>query len=223
MKDVRSIKDDLNLMQTAYSVALVLGFRNIVESFYDIGTNIGFTGRIPVIKLISGILLMITMVRFFWAVGNIRRFIARNNTGLKDTRRYVVSFHFFVLLLHAFALFALAKFSLEITAQSDVDYTVRFFIFGYAGFLLFNSSWLTILVWGKSDKYPEKTWIFNNVITSSVAIVIYAAVCIWSDSCFIGFLSTVPVFLINCLVDIVKTASSYVTVDEEKKEGSQAN
>lgn len=217
MKDMRSIKDDLSLMQTAYGVALVLGFKNVIESLYALSISMEVSGEIQVIKLMTGILLMLTMIRFFWALGNIRRFIVRNEPKLKNTRRHVVSFHFFILLLHAFVLFSLAKFSQDLTVQSSVDYASSFFVFGYTGFLLFNSLWLMILIRGQNDKYPEKTWIINNIITSVATITIYVVIHILLSNCFYAFLFAFPLLLVNCLFDFIKTSSSYLTIEEEEK------
>ena len=113
MTDKRDLKDDLNLMQTAYAVALILGFRNVIECLYEVVLHRSGNGSVVVVKVLFSLVLLLTMVRFFWAVGNIRRFITRNASILKETRRHVVSIHFLVLLIHAFSLYCLSKYTLD--------------------------------------------------------------------------------------------------------------
>ena len=78
--DARDFKADIGLMQTVYGIFLVLGFRLLAESFYVFMIGGAFDKPktdivIPVSAL--GLVLTFLGLRFFWAVGNLRRFILR--------------------------------------------------------------------------------------------------------------------------------------------------
>jgi hypothetical protein len=213
VKDKRDLKDDLSLMQTAYAVSLVLGFRNAVECLYGVAFDDSEI-QVAILKSLFSVILLLTMMRFFWALGNIRRFIQRNADTLRATRRYIISVHFFILLAHAFSLYLLSKYTLDLSSRIPLLEAIRFLTFGYLGFLFFNSTWLSVLVMGQADREPESVWIKNNLKCATLACVLYLSASFYLST-FVAFLLIVPILLYNSLYDLFKTSSAYVWVDDE--------
>ena len=211
MKDKRDLKDDLSLMQTAYAVSLVLGFRNAVECLYGVAVGTG-DSHVVTVKSVFSVVLLLTMMRFFWALGNIRRFIKRNADTLRATRRYVISVHFFILLVHAFSLYLLSKYTLDLSSAIHLNEAIRFLTLGYVGFLALNSAWLFILVMGQEDREPEHVWVKNNFICAAAACALYLLISRLSP--FVAFLLVSLIFFWNSVYDLFKTSSAYVWVDD---------
>ena len=199
-------------MQTAFAVSLVLGFKNAVECLYAVAFS-AEEWHLAIVKSIFSVVLLLTTMRFFWALGNIRRFIERNLEMLRATRRYVISIHFFILLAHAFCLYLLSKYTLDLSNAIPLATAMRLLTFGYASFLALNGSWLFMLVLGQEDKKPESVWIKNNYICAAAACAIYISVSYFNP--FLAFLVASVIYLWNSVYDLIKTSSAYVWVDDD--------
>lgn len=208
--DKRNYKDDLNLMQTVYAISLVLGLRNIVESLYSIFSEDKIFNDVIAVKGISSIVLILLIMRFFWALGNIRRFIFRNKGKLHKTRRYVITFHFFILLLHAFVIYFLTQYIRDIESKDLLAKTTIIITHVYFVLLLINILWLSCLIHRKQDKYPEIIWIKNNLISLIISVSFFwISYNIFKDY-FSSFILCCFSLFINSIVDLFKTSSTYI-------------
>lgn len=210
MLDNRKISDDLNLMQTVYAIALVLALRNIIETVYSVILSLDHYNFISSIKIISSIFLILLSMRFFWALGNIRRYLKRNETRLSKIRRYVISIHFFILLMHAFIIYFLSKYISDLTPNSQVDVSIIYIIHAYCFILIMNITWLVLLTLKKEDKFPEEIWIKNNCITLLTSLALFWLSVIFFDLYTLSFLLSALCFIINSMIDLFYTSSSYI-------------
>ena len=212
--DTRDFKTDIGLMQTVYGIFLVLGFRLLADSFYVfmIGGALD-KPKTDIVVPVSALGLVLTFLglRFFWAVGNLRRYILRRGDDpAVKVRRVVTTVHFPLLIIHAFLFYCLCRLHGELSDPKLFDDKSRLFVYWYAGFLLFNSAWLFTLIRSQKDNEPEKTWIFNNASSATAALAIFF-VLEWFNSPLTTSLPLVSlVFLYNSFVDLWRTAETYI-------------
>lgn len=205
-------KSDLSLIQNAYGIALVLGFREIALWTFASG-ELFLRDRDPwllTLRLFISATLGLLGVRFFWATGNIRRFVLKRKRSPND-RKAVTVIHFPMLLLHAFLFFILSKEAAGIeewnsfgTRAATLSLTVLFF-------LIFNSFWLLVLLRGRREKEPERLWVRNNGICGAI-IAAGLTVCWLIDWHWqlIGLILTVLILFANSLIDLIFRADSYM-------------
>jgi len=212
--DVRDFKSDINLMQTVYGILLILGFRQLGDAFFDymsgernVWVMVTLTG--------SGLALAFLGFRFFWAVGNIRRYIIyREKTHPALYRRLITTIQFPVLLLHAMAFYFLCRLHANMKVPKDFESGATIFVLGYCGFLLGNSLWLKLLVRNRPNKVPEEDWVRNNGAFAIVALFVFFGTLSYGRQ--IAFVSCCLVFLGNSFVDLWKTADTYIAKSTEK-------
>ena len=147
--DSRDFNSDIGLMQTVYGILLVLGFRQIGDTLYNMfvakeAHNLELCASVA----LSAIALAFLGTRFFWAVGNIRRYYLRNERyePNRNARRVITTVHFPILLLHAFVFYVLCRFHSEMTSTKAIENGWDWFVLWFASFLLLNVMWLYQLV-----------------------------------------------------------------------------
>ena len=211
MEDAPDFKSDLSLMQTVYGILLVLGFRQIAEGLYAVVEN-----KLPIDGLFLatsafGIGLLFLGFRFFWAVGNIRRYVIRNHHLPGEfVRRRITTFLFPMLLMHAVAFYLLCRLHGDLINPALVESRTGQLAFLLCVFLLLNVIWLCIMIVPGLKRQPESIWILNN---TSTAILILAAYSILSWYMFAPqYKLAVLSFLLigNSMVDLWKTAKTYL-------------
>ena len=74
----RDFKSDISLMQTVYGILLTLGFRLLGDALFKTYRSPGNDYRVPICVIASCFTLALIGFRFFWAVGNIRRYMVRH-------------------------------------------------------------------------------------------------------------------------------------------------
>lgn len=213
----RDLKSDLSLMQTIYGIVMTLAFRQLVESFYvymstDIDKRVSFW-----ILTAFGVNLVLLGCRFFWSIGNIRRFVERTSEKLpKDRSRWVTVGYFPTLLTHGFMYYCLCKIHGDMLDPKLVDTRIDVFVRTYIGFLGANIAILRLLTRGNDSMIPESFWIKNNAFAVSVASIAY----IWFRSDWIPatwmIIAVSFTFLLNSLIDLWSTAGDYIADGKPK-------
>jgi len=205
----------LTLIRTLYGIALVLGFQEIVRSIYSLffeNTMYISPSRKILLSCLTLVLSMLGL-RFFWAVGNIRRFFLRRTVSLDPpSRTPLVVFHFPVLFSHAVLFFLLCKLFSAFSASLSFDRYALPFIAVYVVLLLVNSQWLCFLTTEKDEK-PESLWFWNNVGFSCAACVVLAVAESRGLSGEVQLFVTSGLFIANSLIDMVMVSDAYVAGD----------
>lgn len=195
LKSSPRLESDLSLMQTVYGVAFVFGFQKLAESIYTLlhawfspqpGNSLFITA-----ELILLLTLSLLGVRFFWAVGNIRRFLleAEHPPG-SHVRLLVMSVNVPILMIHAYLFYLLCRVNQDMTSLELMSQKARLFVVLYSALLLLNAIWVKFLVWHRPKKKDKKTQKrFGHETTS------YAG---WAllQLCFLGLEK--PLCLLSC-------------------------
>ena len=146
-----SLDRDLAIIRALYGISLIFGFQKVVEASYLqlIGDSSAAT-LAPTVKKILLPCLAIVLgalgTRFFWAVGNIRRFVLHRIVQLDPpSRRWLVVAHFPLLFLHAVLFYILCRIYQDICLFGLRPHYSSSFVLAYGGLLILNVVWLLLL------------------------------------------------------------------------------
>ena len=227
-KPARLEKEDIRagiaLMQTVYTIALVLGLETMVDASYalffspasELSARSGYLGLI----LITIILLA---MRFFWVPRNLNSYIVGWYPVLGErVFRWLTMFHFPIALLHALLFYYVCQAFVDMThagvaLESDTmaDYALRFAFF-YALLLLLNALWLRRITPRDSNAPtppPGRIWSGNNFRFAGVAFALMAAFELLGFSNGTFIVAVCAAFIANSLIDLW-TASKYYILYE---------
>lgn len=213
-KDEKGCKEDyekdFSLIQTVYSIALVLGLEKVAESAYSTFVTRAYRAtdylQFMTLQGIVAFVLILLAIRFFAAPRNIRRFLINHPDS--NSSRVALTFHLPILLGHAFVFYILCRVEMDITMETFWD-TMPPFILTYCGLLIFNIVWLLILIRGNRKQRPEIFWIYNNCILVVLVLPIVLAWWYFDFSDWIAFAVIFLLFLLNSVIDLWETAESY--------------
>jgi hypothetical protein len=205
-------QQQLSVMATIYGVAMVLGYEQIAESFYSaiikgeaiVATPLGYC-----LTLLASLCVALLGFRFFWAVGNIRRYLLEARIEVGQKRRAVVIYHAPILLFHAFLFYCLCRLTTDTGLHCELAERQREFLLVYELLLLTNSLWLTILLRRRRRKIPEIIWRNNNLAFSSLVLVLLISQAIFSYNILFVFIPALAAFFLNSLCDLRKTSHTY--------------
>ncbi len=213
-----NVDRDLSLIRNLYGIALIFGFQKVVESGYLQVTR--DPGAAPVSAGEKALLLALALVitgagiRFFWAVGNIKRCVLERILKLDPPRRWVlVVIHFPILFLHAVLFFFLCRYFQDMCMRGIRDSYARGYIVVYIILLLLNVLWLRFLMYKRTDKGPEWVWIRNNgvfAVAGIVALIIFDCHALSTER---QLSIASGLFLLNSIVDFIKTRGAYILRD----------
>jgi hypothetical protein len=214
----------MTLMQTVYTVALVLGLETVVDASYTVvfppagGASVRSPGYLGLI-LTSIVLLAI---RFFWVPRNLNSYIASFYDEWRDqvfTR--ITTRHFPVTLAHAFVFYYICQVFVEMTqahvgVESDemTGYVTRFALL-YAGLLLLNGIWLLrITPRAAPSNYPGRIWSHNNLVFVCLALAAVAACKSLDVANSIFIIVLCLTFIGNSLIDLWKASKFYILYEQ---------
>lgn len=225
---------DLSIIRVVYAIFLVEGFKQVIQATYRRwvkGPNALEDGVLaacqslsphqPLPPLAPTWLLVFTAisigalgVRFFWAIGNIRRFVLHRIINLDPpNRRAIVMLHFSFLFLHATAFFLMCEVFQDLGQHTLGREAIDRLILTLILLLAMNAIWLLFLIKGRTDHGPERAWLLNNSFFTVVfAIILFK----------IGSLAKTPEAMLtivaacsmaNSLLDFLVASDGYVLRD----------
>jgi len=204
---------ELGVIRMVYAFSLTLGFREITESVYSLLFE-GRSGLAWPEKLLFSVVAFAVGsigIRFFWGVGNIRRFVLRRVFDANPVPRPTLIYHVFMLLLHALVFIFICHLYKGLwIIPVPIDRPEMYFILGCGCFLLLNSFWLRTLTFGRPGEGPERLWIRSNLFFGILLVltVVVSMRCAVSTECTLLF-STFCI-LANSVYDLWKTRDVYV-------------
>jgi hypothetical protein len=214
----------MTLMQTVYTVALVLGLETVINASYRMFFARASGPSVKSVEYLSLVLLAIVLlaVRFFWVPRNLNSYIFHCYDRLRDrvfTR--ITTRHFPVVLAHALLIYYIcqvfvdmtkARGGIESAAMSDY---ITWFTSLYAGLLLLNAAWLWLMRrHARAAVGPGRIWAINNFAFVAVAVAVIGAAKIFglSNATFI-VLSSVA-FIANSLIDLWRASRYYIVYED---------
>lgn len=213
----------LTVMQTVYTVAMVLGFKNALEKSYVLFIS-PFeqpVGKLPHYALLLALIaIMLLGLRFFWLTRNLYAFVLTPTDNMKRRMRATTLIHFPITLLHALLFFAICQaFAEPVTSNPTassavaVDLVTRF-IFLFASLLFINSVWLLATFKPARDK-PEGIWGYSNLTFSVLAAAdVWFILDVLEASLIVLALSACILFVANSVIDLWRAAESYIEFPE---------
>ncbi len=220
------IRAGMSLMQTVYTVAMVLGLERVVEASYEllIAPGGGLAGAVEFLRLgIVLVAILLLSIRFFWVHRNLNSYIVHfyDRLGEKVFTR-MTTLHFPIALVHALLFFFICQVFAGLAAADRAEdptavagYALRFVLL-YAMLLMLNSVWLlSISPSRRTAEGPGRLWGLNNLGFSVSALVLVALarslgwptwVLIWVGS---------ALFIANSLLDLWKAAKYYILYEDQ--------
>lgn len=215
MKAEDIFKQDMAVIQTVYGLSLTLGYREIANWLFDAIAAYHSCPDIQLmaVKFFMASVLILIEIRFFWASGNIRRFITRKESRPND-RKVVTVVHFPILLLHSFLLYIFCRLLSTIHEWKDVMAQGGRLVWFLVGFLALNGVWLLCLVFRRSNWEPELLWIKNNGITVLILSALMTVRGEFRPDDLPLLLSAFLLLNVNSLADLFLRADSYLAYTE---------
>lgn len=217
----------LGVMQGVYTIAIILGFRSALEAAYPAIVHPLHHGQVALghpVLLLALSTLMLLGLRFFWVTRNLYALVIDHpREKAKERLGMVVRLHFPITLLHAVLFFVLcdiyrsmAKASLSESVKPLVD---RFALFTII-LLALNGVWLLLtflpIHLGKpgaerDETRPAVVWATLNIVFSLLAAGwIYGLAPAITSSMTLVLTVVSVLFLLNSVLDLGSTASSYI-------------
>jgi hypothetical protein len=211
MKPEDIFKSDLSVMQTVYGLSLTLGFREVASWVFDAIRSYDQSRdlRLLLFEFLMASVLLLIGIRFFWAAGNIRRFVTLKAPQPHD-RKLVTVVHFPILLLHSFLIYFFCRLLSMVHTWKDVTVEGSHLAWSIVGFLILNAVWLFCLVFRRQKWEPELFWIKNNVQTAAVLCAIMVGRRIWAPHNLFLLAMVFLVLNANSLRDLILRADSYL-------------
>lgn len=232
---------DLTLIRLLYGMMIALGLGELLKGFYDgsdrisaryksISTSVTartgvwlYAGIEYASFFCAGLGVSLIGLRFFWAVGNIRRFmiLRANESGqiLPEDQAMLVLLHYPAIILHGFLFFLLCRTYLGLSERRNFG---KFSIFAAALFLT-NIFWLATLsllyepsLPRVSRVEPEIRWIVINIVTLLYGVIVYYVPPNWlcshkrSAGVQLKLLAVAYLLLANGLLDAILLNSWYM-------------
>lgn len=194
----QDVNENIKLIQTAYAITLVLGFRELAISIYRI-FNSFLDPNIPfetyhVYHLVALFTTAFCGFRMFWCLGNLTRFISYHYftddktfpkrlvandpkqeyfllASNPDFRIRVIA-NVIVLFTHSFLIFLLSQvLKVDYYKGETFSQSYLYAFFGlYILLLSFNAIWLRKLAGDKEEFEIEDYWSTNNWLASTICI-----------------------------------------------------
>ncbi len=214
-----SLDRDLAIIRALYGISLIFGFQKVVEASYVqlIGDPTAAALPSTVKKALLpclAIVLSALGTRFFWAVGNIRRFVLQRVAQLDPpSRRILVIAHLPLLFLHAVLFYVLCRIYQDICMFGLKPHYASSFVQAYGALLTLNVAWLLLLRHKRQDTGPERLWISNNILFAIAAFVWLALFKHSQISPEIQLFVACGLFFANSAIDLLKASHAYVMRD----------
>jgi GNAT superfamily N-acetyltransferase len=209
---------DLSLIRNLYGISLIFGFQKVVESSYLqlVGdkTAASLSPGAKILLITLALVLAAVGIRFFWAVGNIRRCVLQRIVRLDPPKRWVlVLVHFPLLFLHAVLFFFLCRFYQDICVNGLRHGYAFGFILVYLFLLGLNVGWLFLLEYNRTDKGPESLWIRNNAAFMIAGVICLVTLEHYHVTSEWELFSASGLFLLNSVVDFIRARGTYILSD----------
>ena len=206
--ELKDLDYDLGIIYVLYGLAFAFGFQELAASLDQLISGAAhFLSGITIFGIFTlNFSIILIGLRFFWAIGNLRRFVNRQKSLLPAIQMEIVVIHFPIVVLQSFAFYLLCAQIPRILSQPpNVIGIPR--IGHFAAFLLLaNSIWLAILQRGMPKRDPERTWFANNLVLALMVFLVLFEI----QETLLELWGIAIVLLINSIVDLGITSKWYL-------------
>jgi len=168
------------------------------------------------LALLAGLFVAIGLIgiRFFWATGNIRRFLLQRVIALKPPKtRDLLLGHFPALVLHAVLFFFLCRFYQDVCLNGLKGSYVQGLVLVFSCLMSLNVLWLAVLRRKRKDPGPEFIWIANNAVFAALGIVYLEEWHGFDVHPQLSLAIALLLLLLNSTIDLLAAGRSYILGD----------
>jgi hypothetical protein len=217
----------LGVMQAVYTIAIILGFRSALEAAYPAIVHPLHHGQAALghpILLLALLTLMLLGLRFFWVTRNLYALVIDHpREKAKERLGTVVRFHFPITFLHAVLFFVLCDIYRSMAKAlflGSIEPLVKRFVLFTIILLALNGLWLLMTFLPlhlrkqeskRAETKPAILWAVLNIVFAALAAIwvyLFSPAITSSMTAVLAVASVL--FLLNSLLDLASTASSYV-------------
>lgn len=214
----------MTLMQTVYTIALVLGLETVVAASYSLLFSEDADLTLSTLGYLGGILaaILLLAIRFFWVPRNLNSYTASYYEEFGDrvfTR--VTTVHFPIALAHALVFYYICAVFVDMTQNisgiNSLEMTrwVTRFVLLYGSLLVLNAVWLwRITPRTAGSLRPGVIWAVNNF---SFAVLLFTELSIFRALGIHNSIAAVVLILTivcNSLLDLGKVSKFYIIYDD---------
>jgi hypothetical protein len=183
----KTLADNLVVLRLIYVVSYTMAYYQISNIFpYKFSVR---SISDNVLLIFASVVLFFLSVRFYWAVGNIKRHLFETIDAVGETEwtnklklanalkwplRGMLFFHVPVLMAHSFMVFLLSRHLVDMSEQMQCGSlehaSITAFLAMYCGLLFLNSFWLWWLK-TKGEECPERFWMKNNAVFATIGVI----------------------------------------------------
>jgi hypothetical protein len=206
---------ELAVIRTLYAISFIVGFQKIGEAvyflFFQEHSHLSFSGAL--FGLVGLIMLALVLLgfRFFWAVGNIRRFVFRKISILQPPKRKTLMLHIALLFVVPLLFYFLCRIFQDLVNSLSLAQFNKRFLLVYGILLMANSGWLVLLT-HKLSRNPERFWMINNFLFGIAALGGVVAASFGHYELTIAYTSCL-LLLANSLIDLLFSSEVYFLGD----------
>ncbi len=191
----KNLDENLKILRILYSMSSLLAMRELILGFRITQTEIA---HVSILYMFGALVLVVLGVRFFWGVGNVRRFLledmaryfsAKTAGALKQEIDYtrlksevlhrsiylrVMLWDVSMLLAQSFVFFLLCQLLPLVVhgnGSSKPFDRLNDFVVLYCGLILMNAFWLATLSSQGSPARPEAVWGRINIVTAVIGLL----------------------------------------------------
>lgn len=228
----KNLDENLKILRILYSMSSLLAMRELILGFRV--TQVGIA-HISIQYMFGALVLVLLGIRFFWGVGNVRRFLLhdiaryfsartaeeqKKEVDYASLKREVLHRSIYLrvmlwdvpmLLAQSFLFFLLCQLLPEVIHGngSDRPYErLNDFAIMYCTLILMNAFWLITLTAKESSSGPEVIWGRINVTTAVIAILLSPLKLYLGDETYLWVL--LVLFFASSVYDFYRTGWVYL-------------
>lgn len=231
--DHDDIRSGMALMQTVYTVAMVLGLQQVVESSYrllDASVLAEWAAFDLAYLSLVYVSVVLLSIRFFWVPRNLNSFVVQFFDELgEEVFTRVTTIHFPIAMIHALLFYYLCQTVAEMTdrhaawVSDGVSEEALWFVGGYTVLLLLNAGWL-LRITPRGGERPQAgdIWWQNNLFFALLAVLLL--VLHWTFTLPWAFLIPLACafFILNSVLDLSKASRFYILYEDRDRSEAHA-
>lgn len=228
--DQGDIRSGMSLMQTVYTVAMVLGLEKLVEASYGLLFSPSPAGPELLQKLALSLVLVaivLLAIRFFWVPRNLNSYILNFFDALGE-RVFVrmTTIHFPIALGHALLFYFVCQVFVDMATAFTLEgpagisaYAPRFVLL-YTALLLLNAFWLFAIT--PRGAWPGNIWAYNNFIHAGLALAALGAMESLAAPRPLLVVLASAIFISNSVVDLWRASKFYILYEDDASAAAEA-
>ncbi len=222
-----NINNNLDVLRVIYVFSFGLGYNKLAELYTPKNNLINVYWFVVAV---GSVLLVFLSIRFFWAIGNLRRYLLHQlknnikNVDMDDPKKSIkkllepvlkrtMFLDVPILMLHSFLFLLLCVYYVDLANNWQVQekrfYSSSVFVHMYCALLYINAFWLYLLRDQGDENEPEHSWMQNNFVAASLCLLAFPILLFFGCK-ILALAVAIFIFYVNSFFDFNKCYDAYM-------------